>query len=572
MASTTSTVAKEPIPSTSFMTSAKDYTIPESSLDDATPPDPAEAAFKPSSLGFWLIIISVYLAFFLIALDRMIIATAIPSITNTFDSITDIGWYGSAYMLTCAIFNPLMGSVYRLYPIKWVFMTSVIIFEAGSALCGSAPTSIALIIGRAVAGIGAAGISSGSVMIVVNLVPLHKRPVFTSFFGLAFGVSSVLGPIAGGAFADSARLTWRWSFYLNLPIGFFTLLVVFFFLHLPTTPAREKVPILTQIKRLDPLGVLFFAPSMVCLILALQWGGTTYAWSAPRIIALLVVFAVTFVAFIIVEFIMPDTAMAPPRILLQRSVGASLFFTFMSSAGMMTAVYYLSIWFQVAQGQSAMQSGIRTIPMVLSIVLFGIVCAVFTQKIGYYVPALLLSPILASTGAGLLSTLTPTSERSMWIGFQVLYGAGMGAGAQTANLAAQTCLRREDVAQGTALGFFMQQLGGAAFLAVGQNLFSSELVKSLSGIAGLDTQTIINTGATDLKRVVSPDILGTVVNAYSHALTRVFVLSAALAAATMLGAVCLEWKDIRKGKGAAAKAMKADAEKGGPKTEEGEKL
>jgi MFS family permease len=119
--------------------------------------DPALEAYNVRSPAFWLVIVSVYFAFFLIALDRMIIATAIPAITNTFDSISDIGWYGSAYMLTCAIFNPLFGSIYRFYPVKWIFMASVVLFEAGSALCGAAPSSAAFIMGRAIAGMGAAG-------------------------------------------------------------------------------------------------------------------------------------------------------------------------------------------------------------------------------------------------------------------------------------------------------------------------------------------------------------------------------------------------------------------------------
>jgi MFS family permease len=133
----------------------------------------------------------------------MIIATAIPSITNEFHSIADIGWYGSAYMLTTAIFNPLFGKMYQLYSIKWVYLTSIIIFEIGSAICGAAPTSDAFIIGRSIAGIGAAGIFCGGIMMIVPLVPLRKRPVFTSFFGLAFGISSVLGPLIGGTFTDN---------------------------------------------------------------------------------------------------------------------------------------------------------------------------------------------------------------------------------------------------------------------------------------------------------------------------------------------------------------------------------
>lgn len=215
---------------------------------------------------------------------------------------------------------------------------------------------------------------------------------------------------------------------------------------------------------------------------------------------------------------------------------------------MMCAIYYLSVWFQAAQGQSAMQAGIRTIPLVLSMVLFGIVLAIITQKIGYYVPALILSPILAATATGLLSTLKPGSSSAAWIGYQILYGIGLGAGAQTSSLAAQTVLKREDVPLGTAMGFFMQQLGGAVFLAVGQNIFSSQLVTQLPDISGLDKSIIINTGATDLKRVVPANELDTVINAYSYALTRVFLVAAALSAAMIVCALSVEWRSIKKTK------------------------
>ena len=163
----------------------------------------AEKNFQLKSPKFWVVILSVYISIFLVALDRLIIATAIPSITNEFHSIQDIGWYGSAYMLTAAIFFPLSGRIYQLYSTKWAFLISIVIFEVGSAVCGAAPSSVALIIGRAIAGIGAAGIFSGGIMIIIPLVPLRKRPMFTAFFGLAFGISSVLGPLIGGAFTDN---------------------------------------------------------------------------------------------------------------------------------------------------------------------------------------------------------------------------------------------------------------------------------------------------------------------------------------------------------------------------------
>ena len=316
------------------------------------------------------------------------------------------------------------------------------------------------------------------------------------------------------------------------------------FLHIES-PKREKLPILAQIKRIDPIGIVFFIPSMVCLILALQWGGSTDPWSAPRIIGLLVTFSVLFITFIVVEVLTPETAMAPTRVILNRSIAGSMTFMFLLSGGLMSVVYYLTVWFQAAKDDSAMHAGISTIPSVLSLVIVSIISAIFTQKIGYYVPAMLVSPVFCSVGAGLLSTLSPSSGHSAWIGYQVLYGFGIGCGFQTSNLPAQNVLPRADVPLGMALMFFMQQLGGSVFVAVSQNIFSSRLVDSLSGHAGLDTGAIVNTGATDLRTIVPLDQFNTVVRAYSHALTRVFILTAALSACMILGALAVEWKKIK---------------------------
>lgn len=355
---------------------------------------------------------------------------------------------------------------------------------------------------------------------------------------------------------ENRSLTWRWCFYVNLPIGAFTLLVIFFFLHLPPTPAQKaassSLSLVTKAKQLDPLGLLFFVPSIISLIFALQWGGTSDSWSSPKIIGLLVTFSILFLLFLAVEYKLPETAMAPPRVVLNRSVGSSMLFTFMSSGSMMSAVFYLAIWFQAAQGQSAKDAGTRMIPMVVSLVLFGIVMAVVTQKIGYYVPALLLAPVLAAPGVGLLSTLTPGSNRAAWIGYQVLYGFGVGAGAQSASMAAQTVLAPQDVPLGTAMNFFMQQLGGAVFVPVAQNIFTRSLLANLEGVAGLDTSAILNTGTTDLRKLVPAHELSTVVDAYSYAATRVFVLGAALSAAMIVGALGVEWKSIKKGQSGTA--------------------
>lgn len=280
---------------------------------------------------------------------------------------------------------------------------------------------------------------------------------------------------------------------------------------------------------------------------ALQYGGSTNSWSAYKVIGLLVTFAVLFAAFIVVEILTPQTAMAPTRVVLNRSVAGTMLFMFLNSGALMSVLYYLTIWFQVAKGASAIHAGVNTIPLVLSFLILGVGAAVCTQKLRYYNPALLLAPVFTSIAAGLLSTLTANSGRSAWIGYQVLYGIGVGFGFQNSNLPVQTILPRVDVPLGMALMFFMQQLGGSVFLAVSQNLFSSRLVDQISHIAGLDAGQILNTGLTDaaaLRKIVPESQLEDVVDVYSRALTRVFILAAALSATMILCALALDWRKI----------------------------
>ncbi|XHG08881.1 hypothetical protein AWENTII_011970 [Aspergillus wentii] len=445
-------------------------------------------------------------------------------------------------MLTSASFSPLYGRAYQIYSTKWTFLTSLVIFEAGSAVCGAAPNSTAFILGRAVAGLGGAGIFTGGMMAIVPLVPLRKRPIFVSIFGMAFGISSVLGPIIGGSFTD--HITWRWCFYVNLPIGGFTMLAVLLFFHVESPP-RADLGWVGHVKPLDPLGVALFIPSIVCLILALQWGGTEYSWSAPTIIGLLVTFAVLLLAFVAVEIATPQTAMIPSRVVLNRSITGSMFFVFMLTGGMMSLVYYLSIWFQAVKADTATEAGLSTLPLVLSLVVMGVISAVITQKIGYYVPAMITAPVLCSIGAGMISTLSPTSNHSHWIGYQVIFGLGIGCGFQTSNMAAQTVLPRADIPIGMSLMIFMQQIGGSIFLAVDQNLLSNKLVEQLSHVAGLDANLVINTGATELRNVVPSSELSTVIDAYNYALTRIFILATGISASTMLGALAMEWRSIK---------------------------
>lgn len=406
-------------------------------------------------------------------------------------------------------------------------------------------------------------------MILYHTVPLHKRPMYAGLFGATFGVASVIGPLIGGVFTD--KLTWRWCFYINLPIGAVAFVVILFTLSLPS-PNDANLTLRQQVAQLDPLGTAVFMPSMVCLLLALQWGGTIYAWSSWRVILLLTLFSVLIVVFAVIQKLKGDSGTLPPRILFKRSIAAGAYFTFCIASCMMQVAYYLPIWFQAVKGTSALEAGIRFIPTVLAIVLASILGGQFTSRIGYYVPAMLTSPVLVSIAAGLLTTLNQNSGHAEWIGYQVLFGFGLGLGMQVAGLAAQAVLERADVSIGTAIMMFSQQLGGAVFVSVGQNVFINNLVKGLSGIAGLSAMTIINTGATDIQKVVPAQYLSEVLSKYNHALTRTFVIATGMAAASIIGSLAMEWKNIKKAKKPAVPALDktAEDEKAGDKSEKKE--
>ncbi|KAI0817596.1 MFS general substrate transporter [Xylaria sp. FL0064] len=506
------------------------------------PEDDSEQRFQPKSFRFWSVIISIFLALFIVALDRTILGTATPSITQEFHSLGDIGWYGSAYQLTTAASQLLFGRVYKFYEIKRTFLITVLLFEVGSVICGAAPSSIVFIVGRAIAGLGGAGIFSGVTIIMITMVPLRKRPMFQGLFGTIFGLASVLGPLVGGALTDA--ITWRWCFYINLPIGAVAALCIIFILR-PSKHPHPPATIWEQIIRLDPLGTFFFVPSIVTLLIALQWGGSTYAWSNWRIIVLFVFFGVLLIAFCAVQIYMPKTATVPVRIIRRRSILAATIFMFALAGSFLMAIYYLPLWFQVVKGVSATQSGIYTLPFVLSLVVGSTLSGAFTQKVGYYVPAMIASPSLLAVGQGLMSTFRVNESSSHWIGYQVVAGFGLGLGMQAASLAAQAVLPVPDVPIGIAIMFFAQQLGGGIFTSVGQNLLSTYLVSHLH-IPGLSADQITSEGATDLVNSVAPQYRLTVKTIYNQAISQIFRCAMGVALVAVVAAVFMEWKNVKK--------------------------
>ncbi|KAF3798993.1 Efflux pump roqT [Colletotrichum gloeosporioides] len=524
-------------------TTAADSSLDSTSLNRGAKSSDEVIPDYPTGMKLGLIVLALCLSVFVMALDNSIIATAIPRITDEFNSLNDVGWYGSAYLLTTASFMLLFGKLFTFFSIKWFYLLAIAFFELGSLICGTAPSSIALVVGRAIAGIGGAGIYVGSLIILTYSVPLEKRPIYTSFVSSMWGISNVAGPLLGGLFTDS--LSWRWCFLVNLPIGAVTVLVILVFF--PDSVRKvAKEGWRTRLVQMDPIGNLLFMPAIICLLLALHWGGVTYSWKSSRIIALLFVFGAAMASFIYIQYRNQDNATVPPRIFRKRSVWSSAFYAFNLGAAFLLSVYFLPIWFQSVKGASAVNSGVMNLPMLGGVVIFSLVAGALVTLWGYYTPWMILGSMLMAIGYGLISTFKPDTPAGLWIGFQIIAGTGVGFGMQQPLMAVQVVLDAADVPTGTAIIIFSQTIGGAIFVAIGQMAFTNKLVDSVREyVPGIDPATVIASGVTAVRENLTPELLRGISYAYSDALAQAFLVSAVTASVTILGALIVEWKSVK---------------------------
>jgi hypothetical protein len=321
-----------------------------------------------------------------------------------------------------------------------------------------------------------------------------------------------------------------------------TVVILVFILHLsPIEPVSWR----QQIKQLDPFGTLVLLPGIVCFLLALQWGGETYPWNDARVIALFVLGGVLFLAFIGIQIWQQENATVPPRIFKQRSIFCGVGYTMCVGGAMITLIYYVPLWFQAIKGVSAVQSGIDSLPMVLSLVVAAIMSGAIITNTGYYNPFFFMCSTLMSIGTGLITTFQTDTGSPKWIGYQIIFGLGLGMGMQQASTAAQAALSQKDVSIGVSLMFFGQSLGGAIFVCIGQAVFSNNLADGLSRIAGLDPSLIIRTGATELQNVVAVQDLPAVLFAYNGALSKAFTVALAAACFSIVPALGIEWKNVK---------------------------
>ncbi|KAJ7726403.1 putative efflux pump antibiotic resistance protein [Mycena metata] len=491
-----------------------------------------------------ILMFALGLAVFFIALDNTIIDTAVPKITDEFNSLSDVGWYSSAYLLATAGTQLLFGKVYTHFPIKLVYVTSISLFVLGSFVCGAAPTSNIFIIGRAVAGVGNAGIFSGGLVIIAHTVPLAKRGIFNGLIGGLGGIGSVSGPLLGGVITEN--ISFRFCFYLSVPIGMIALVLTLFVLEIRTPKGDSAAASSLKLADFDPLGNLVFVPAMVTLLLAVQWGGSAYLWSSGIIIGLLLTSLVLSAIFIRIQLWAEEQATIPPRILKERTIWSASLYALCIGGSFNIITMCLPIWFQVIHGDSPESSGVDTLPVILSLVVGCIVAGGLVTALGYYTPFMITSAILTAVGSGMLGSLKVSSTPGNWLFPEILCGFGVGLGIQQPLLAAQIVLDLKDVPVGTAVVMFANTLGGALFVAIGQSVFTSSLVAGLvAAVPGVSPELVLTDGANSLKTVIGAEFLPDVLIEYNKALMMPFYASMVLGIIAFGGACAVEWRSLK---------------------------
>jgi MFS transporter, DHA2 family, glioxin efflux transporter len=498
----------------------------------------------PTKIPLVMIVVALCLAVFMMALDMTIVATAIPKITDEFHSLDQVGWYGSAFFLTVAAFQSTWGKAFKYFPLKTSFLLSMFIFELGSLICAVANGSTMLIIGRAIAGAGGAGLSSGAYTIIAFSAPPRQRPAFTGVLGAVFGVASVIGPLLGGVFTDD--LSWRWCFYINLPVGGLAAAMVFFFF----TPPKASKPVQATLKekllQMDLPGTFTIMAATVCYLLAMQWGGSTKPWSDGSVIGTLVAFGVLVIVFVAIEWYSGNRALLQFRLLKDRTIAASVGYIFIISGSFFILLYYLPIYFQATKHVSASRSGIDNLPLVFGASIFSVVSGVLITITGHYVPLMVFGSVVSSVGCGLVYTLDITSGSGKWIGYQALCGIGLGLVFQIPVIVNQSVVKVSDLATISAMTLFFQTIGGAFMISAAQAGFTNKLIERLPFTApGADKTLVLMTGASELRNTFHGEQLAGVLAAYMDGLKVPFALAIACAATSTLVAFGPKWQTIK---------------------------
>jgi EmrB/QacA subfamily drug resistance transporter len=495
------------------------------------------------------ILSGLLLGMLLAALDQTIVSTAMPSIVGDLHGLEHIAWVTTAYLLASTVTTPMWGKLGDLFGRKYLFQTAIVIFLIGSVLSGLAQTMTQLIAFRAIQGLGAGGLMVLAQASIADVVPPRDRGKYQGYFGGVFGLASVLGPLIGGFFTD--QLSWRWVFYVNVPIGVIALIVTTAVL--PNTIARAK-PII------DYLGFALLTGAVSGLVLLTTWGGAQYAWSSRVIIWLAVATIVLTAVFVAWQRRSKEPVM-PLGLFRNRTFTVASVVSFIIGLAMFGAIIYLPLYLQLVSGASATNSGLLMLPLMAGLLVASILSGQAISKTGHYKPYPIVGTGLAAFGMYLLSRLDVSSPRIDASIAMVVLGAGIGLVMQVMVLATQNSVNRADLGVATATVSFFRSVGGSVGVALFGAIFNSHLASNLSA-AG--SSTVTGSSGVSLQAIRALPAAAQVVfkTAFSDALSSVFLM----AVPVVLLAFVLTWflreVPLRKAPRIPAQATPAEAAAG----------